>query len=143
MNIDSKYFTLPEMLESHYARVNDIKEQFTPPDSVIKNLQALITNVLDPLRKVVGPLTVSSGYRCLAVNKGIGGVANSQHVIGQAADLQGNITISNAALFKKIQDLKLPFDQLIWEYGDKDQPAWVHVSYSNRNRRQVLFIGVK
>jgi hypothetical protein len=58
---------------------------------------------------------------------------------GQAADIKG-INCSNAELFNQIQKLKLPFDQMIWEYGTDKEPSWVHVSFGSLNRRQILYV---
>ena len=73
-----------------------------------------------------------------ALNKAVGGARTSQHTLGQAADIhtKSNSKESNKQLFELIKQLKLPFDQLINEYNY----SWVHVSYSNRNRRQILNI---
>jgi len=137
MNL-SKDFTLSEMLESQTARRNNIMQQFIPTPKIIANLRLLCDNILQPLRDAVGTsINISSGYRCKELNTRIGGADTSQHVQGQAADIQG---ADNALLFNKIIELKLPFDQLIWEYGTKKNPAWVHVSFGNRNRRQIIFV---
>lgn len=129
-----KYFTIEELCRSETARIRGIDN--TPTEEVRKNLMALVDNVLDPLREWYGkPIYVNSGYRCPALNKAVGGVANSQHLTGQAADIDVNDRAENRRLMKHIED-SLDFDQLIWENGG----AWVHVSYrpDGRNRRQVL-----
>ncbi len=137
MNL-SNNFTLAEMLESQAARRHNIAAQFDPPDKVIANLKALCENILQPLRDAINiPIHISSGYRSSRVNEIVGGAATSQHLFGQAADIQG---ANNAEIFRKIINLGLPFDQLIWEYGTKDNPAWVHVSFGPANRRQILYI---
>jgi len=138
----SPHFTLAEMLESQTARRKAIAEQFTPPQEVIDNLKALCEHILEPLRVAVGKsIHINSGYRCAKLNRAVGGAKNSQHVLGQAADLKPT-GMTHAQLFHKIQELNLPFDQLIWEYGTTKEPAWVHVSFGPRNRRQVLYVGV-
>lgn len=127
-------FTLDEMIRSDTARKKGYAEQYTPPDEVVENLRLLVENVLQPARdKLNEAITVTSGYRCDRLNKAVGGAPTSQHRFGQAADL---VASSNAKLFEALRST--PFDQLIWEFGDADQPAWVHVSYSERHRRQVL-----
>lgn len=129
-----KHFTIDELCRSDTARSRGIDN--TPTEEVRKNLTALVGNVLDPLREWYGkPIYVNSGYRCPALNKAVGGVANSQHLTGQAADIDVNDRAENRKLMKHIED-SLDFDQLIWENGG----AWVHVSYraDGRNRRQVL-----
>ena len=129
-----KHFTIEELCRSDTARSRGIDN--SPTEEVRKNLTALVGNVLDPLREWYGkPIYVNSGYRCPALNKAVGGVANSQHLTGQAADIDVNDRAENRRLMKHIED-NLDFDQLIWENGG----AWVHVSYraDGRNRRQVL-----
>ena len=135
----SKYFTLPEMLESATARRLKIAEQFNPPAEIVNNLELLCKNILDPLREKCGAITVTSGYRSPALNKAVKGAKSSQHTKGQAADIRG-VNVSNAELFNQIQKLKLPFDQMIWEYGTDKEPSWVHVSFSPLNRRQILYV---
>lgn len=135
----SPNFTLEEMLESQTARRKGIAEQFTPPPEVINNLRALCKNILQPLRDSVGgPIKISSGYRTPRLNRAIGGARNSQHMVGEAADIQGLNGMTNKQLFNKIKQMNLPFDQLIWEFGNDQNPAWVHVSFGPRNRRQII-----
>lgn len=132
-----KYFSIPELTASSTAR--RLKIDNTPSREVVGRLTLLVENVLDPLREAYGqPIVVTSGYRCPALNKAVGGVKNSQHMAGEAADIR---TVSdkpedNRRLFDLCRTLKLPFDQLIDEYGYN----WIHVSFSPRNRRQVLHI---
>lgn len=133
-----KYFTLAELTASDTARRRSIDN--TPSPQHLVNLNALIDNVLDPARQLWGkPVTVTSGYRCPALNRAVGGVAYSQHLTGQAADITAGGQAANAKLFEAIRDSEIPFDQLIWEKGNAMGPQWVHVSFDpNRNRRQVL-----
>lgn len=132
-----KYFTINELTKSSTAQRLHIDNM--PSQNVKDNLIKLIDNILDPLRELYGkPIIVNSGYRCPKLNKAVGGARNSQHLIGQASDIRtvSNTKESNKQLFNLIKDSKLPFDQLINEYDFN----WVHVSYSPRNRRQVLTI---
>lgn len=132
-----KYFTIEEMIKSDTAQSKGI--QNIPSKEEEQNLISLIENILDPLREVYGkPIIVTSGYRCQKLNSAVGGAKTSQHLTGEAADIRSvEDTVSeNKKLFDLIQKLNLPFDQLIDEYNLN----WVHVSYSKRNRRQVLKI---
>lgn len=132
-----KYFTINELTKSSTAQRLHINNN--PTQEVKDNLNKLIDNILDPLRELYGkPIIVNSGYRCIKLNKAIGGAKNSQHLVGQASDIRTvqNTKESNKELFDLIKNSKLPFDQLINEYDYN----WVHVSYSPRNRRQVLTI---
>ena len=132
-----KYFTLNELTASSTAKRKGIDN--TPDATVRANLTALVANILDPLREAYGkPIVVSSGYRSPKLNRAVGGAAKSQHVTGQAADIHtlSDTPADNKKLYDLILKLKLPFDQLINEYDFN----WVHVSFSPRNRRQVLKI---
>lgn len=135
----TKNFTLAELLHSDTANEHGITEQYNPPLDVRVNLKLLAEKILQPLRDEVGPIRITSGYRCGRVNALVKGQRTSQHLIGEAADIQG-VGVSNAELFKMIQRLKLPFDQLIWEFGTKAEPRWVHISFGPKHRRQVLYI---
>ena len=108
------------------------------PKEYLGNVLQLIEKVLDPLREKYGkPIIVTSGYRCPALNKAVGGSATSDHMKGCAADIHGapNTKAENKRLFYMIQSLGLDFDQLIDEKGF----SWVHVSYrEGNNRKQVL-----
>lgn len=131
-----KYFTVSEFVRSETADKKGIDNRL--PKDLLPNVQALVNNVLDPLRKSYGkPIIISSGYRCDALNKAVGGVPTSEHRLGMAADIVGtpNTKAENKKLFNLIQSLGLPFNQLI----DEKNFSWVHVSYrEGDNRKQVL-----
>lgn len=129
-----KYFTVEELCHSDTANARGINN--TPTDDVKENLEALIENVLDPLREAYGkPIYINSGYRCPELNKAVGGVSTSEHQSGRAADIDTHDYEENKKLFKLIQELNLPFRQLI----DESNLSWVHVSYNpNDIKRQVL-----
>lgn len=132
-----KYFTIAELTKSATASRRGIDN--TPSSTIKANLIELVDKILDPLREAWGaPIIVSSGYRSPKLNRAVGGAKSSQHMYGQAADIR---TVSdkpseNKKLFDLILKLNLPYDQLIDEYGYN----WVHVSYSPRNRKQILHI---
>lgn len=133
-----KYFTMDELTHSATAIRKGIDN--TPDSKVKANLTALVANILDPLREAYGrPIVVSSGYRCAKLNRAVGGVARSQHLSGQAADLQsaGKSRSEHKKLFDLARKLNLPYDQLIDEHDYK----WVHISFNPKgNRRQVLHV---
>ena len=134
-------FKFTEFTKSNTASAKGIDN--VPKDlTVFDNLMALIVNVLQPLREAYGkPIIIGSGYRCKALNKAVGGVENSQHMKGEAADLQTGSTKGNKELMQLAKRLKLPFDQMINEKPDKDgNPSWVHISYRPNPRRQVITI---
>lgn len=132
-----KYFTIDELSASTEARKMGIDN--TPTSEAIANLTELVEHVLDPLRDKYGhPIMVSSGYRCPRLNRAVGGEEASQHVKGEAADIYVTRPKEMAELFALIY-YTLPFDQLIWERGTDEAPAWIHVSYrEGLNRRECL-----
>jgi len=137
--IKSKYLTLEEVLFSDTAERHDIINAFEDPTHE-SNANLLIKNIYDPLCDHYGfEVPITSFYRSGLLNRKIKGSKNSQHCKGQAVDLKlkSSHSVKNSEMFDYIRAY-LPFDQLIWEFGNKDEPAWVHVSYSIRNRRQVL-----
>lgn len=132
-----KYFTINELIASDVAKNNNINN--IPNEQEKYNLTALVDNILDPLREAYGkPIIVTSGFRSEKLNKLVKGSSTSQHRFGQAADIRSkeDTKNENKKLFDLIQNLNLPFDQLIDEYNYD----WVHVSYSPRNRKQILHI---
>jgi len=137
----SEHLTLEELTRSQTAIRKGINNK--APMHVIENLKLLAEKVFEPTRKHFGkPIRISSGYRSVALNREIGGSRNSQHIQGQAIDIQGTNGLTNLEIFNYIKD-NLIFDQLINEYpNSKGEPSWVHVSYSRlRNRKMVLTIG--
>lgn len=130
---------MSELTSSHTARRKGIDN--TPNAAQRVALTALVANILDPLREAYGkPIVVTSGFRCPRLNRAVGGVAKSQHMKGEAADIRtlSDRPSDNKKLFDLIIKLGLPYDQCIDEYGYN----WIHVSYTSQgNRRQVLHIG--
>ena len=136
----SKNLTLAEVTKSTTAKRLGINN--TPDDWVTENLRQVAINVFQPLRSAFGtPIYVSSGYRSAELNTAIGGSTRSQHVEGRALDLDADVYggCTNAQIFNWIKE-NLEFDQLIWEFGDQDNPDWVHVSYvyDGINRKRCL-----
>ena len=127
------YFTINELCYSQTAQARHINN--TPNNTQRNALTALVDNVLDPLRKAWGkPILVNSGYRCPALNNAVGGVASSQHLRGEAADITTGSPQSNKQLYDLAISLRLPIDQLIGERGY----TWLHISHkaSGYNRHQ-------
>lgn len=113
----------------------------TPDEYARQNMELLAEKIFEPLREAAnGPIKINSFYRCPELNKAIGGSAKSQHCEGRAIDLDDTYGyMSNAEMYNYIKN-NLDYDQLIWEFGDDQNPAWVHVSYvdSDFNRQRCL-----
>ncbi|MBQ8565303.1 MAG: peptidase M15 [Bacteroidaceae bacterium] len=132
-----KYFSIAELTDSATARQLHINNK--PDNEAVENLKALVENILDPARELMGvPVRVNSGYRSPRLNRVVGGVDNSQHIKGEAADVSAGSPELNRRLYEVLLDM--PFDQLIWERGSDEAPAWLHVSYrrDGANRGEVL-----
>lgn len=135
-----KYFTLPELTFSREAQRLGLDNAPTPAQ--LRNLVLLTDKVLDPARELWGqPIVVTSGFRSSHLNELVGGVPNSQHLAGLAADIVtlGADRMRNYMLFMKIARSEIPFDQLIAEKHKDGHCAWVHISYSNTPRHQVIY----
>ena len=131
----AEFFTKSELTRSDTARIRRIDNTPTPEASAA--LDALMWNVLDPIRRIWGrPIIVNSGYRCPKLNAAVGGSATSQHMKGEAADITAGDPEKNKGLFDMIVRSAIPFDQLIDEKGYR----WIHVSYRPNGRRNVLHL---
>lgn len=134
----SKNFTLDELTASATAKAKGIIN--APGVDEVCNMCALVHHVLQPLRDAMQePIKIGSGYRCTNLNHAVGGVANSQHIRGQAADLciDGD-KVKGKRWFDWIR-AHCEFDQLIWEHNARGS-YWVHVSFRSdgNNRRNVI-----
>ena len=134
------HFTIEELYASATAKRLGIDNK--PSVQQMINLVYLCAYVLEPLRVAMNePIKIGSGFRCQKLNKAVGGVYNSQHMKGQAADLCIDCDMEKGRRwFNYIKD-HLPFDQLIMEHNSKGT-YWVHVSFVffdfGKNRRQVI-----
>ena len=136
-----RYFTIEELEHSDTAVKYKIDN--TSNGETRTNLIKLIELLLDPIRTKWGkPIKVNSGYRCSKLNRMVGGVSTSQHVLGEAADITVGSSEENRKLFEMILSMNILFDQLILEDGGK----WIHISLKwrvvSKNRREVL-LGVR
>ena len=135
------HFTIEELYASDTAKKKGIDNK--PAVQQLINLVYLTAYVLEPLRVAMKePIPISSGYRCQKLNEAVGGVRNSQHMTGQAADLSiGGDRAKGRKWFEYIKN-HLPFDQLIWEKNPRTGTEWVHVSFVHpdfgRNRKKVI-----
>ena len=135
----SANLSLSEVLKSNTAARLGIDN--SPEEFDILNLQAIAEEVFQPLRNYFGvPIFISSGFRSKKLNKAIGGSKYSQHMVGEALDIDCDMygKITNKEVFDFIKE-NLDWDQMIWEFGDDDSPDWVHVSFKRKggNRKQL------
>lgn len=139
MHIISKHISYKEATRSNTAKRLGITN--LPNRYQLSNMEVVAEAVFEPLRKWVGgPIRINSFFRCEDLNRAIGGSSRSQHCQGRAMDLDdvhGHKT--NAEMFRYIKE-NLNFDQLIWEFGDEENPDWIHVSYvsEDQNRKRCL-----
>ena len=134
----SKNFTLDELTAS--ATAKQLRIINAPGVDEVCNLCALVHNVLQPLRDAMGePIKIGSGYRCPQLNAAVGGVSNSQHMKGEAADLCIDGDMKKGRKWMTWIMEHCDFDQLIMEHNAKGT-YWVHVSFraDGKNRRQVI-----
>ena len=133
----SKHISYKEGVYSNTATRRGIEND--PNDEQLKCMETIAEEVFEPLRAYVGgPIKINSFFRSPELNKAIGGSGKSQHCKGQAIDIDDTFgRMTNAEMYHWIKEY-LDFDQMIWEFGDDDNPSWVHVSYvsaeDNRNR---------
>ena len=135
----SRHVSHKEGVRSNTAARKGIEN--TPSEEQLTKMKLVSEKVFEPLRKWVGgPIKINSFFRCYKLNKAIGGSKTSQHMSGQAMDIDDTFGHkTNAEMFNYIKD-NLDFDQMIWEFGDDDNPDWVHISYvsPDENRGRCL-----
>lgn len=135
IDIRTPHFSLEELVRSDTATKKGINN--TPSVGVLNNLCGLLTEVLEPARVKLGaPIIITSGYRSVGLNNAVGGVKNSQHLCGQAADLVCTKLADKQKLFEILKGMNI--DQLLWETNSKGT-QWIHVSYrtDGKNRHYV------
>lgn len=139
------HFSLRELTRSDTAVRLGIDN--TPSEEHLKNLRILCEQVLEPVRKVYGPVRVNSGYRALAVNMAVNPMTStinrlSQHCTGHAVDFEVD-GVTNAGLARWCVEHLGEWDQIILEFYTPGQPnsGWVHVSYNTgHNRKEILTV---
>jgi len=136
----SEHLSLAEVIRSDSAKRKGIANM--PTSKHLVSLGILADKVFEPIRKNFKcPIFISSGYRSKELNDAVGGSSTSQHSTGQAIDIDmdgSSDNVTNKMIFDFIKE-HLEFDQLIWEFGDKLNPDWVHVSFAlGKNRKQIL-----
>ena len=141
----TKNFTLSELTKSNTALRLGIDNRPTK-EGIIK-LRLYATEILQPLREVLGAIRITSGYRSPQLSEAIGSSSNSQHCRYEAVDMQfvKRGKMDNIKIYDALIDLDLDFDQCILEFGnatehiDPTEPDWIHLSWKVvDNRRQTL-----
>lgn len=148
----TEHFTLEEFTTSSTAKARGIDNSVSS-QRVVDNLRNLCEQVLEPLRSYANqPITISSGYRCKALNKVVGGARNSQHMTGEAADIHIPLYDFKDSTGSRLTDIQqardwmqwltdnTDFDQLILETVNR-RIFWLHVSCKrdrSLNRHQVI-----
>ncbi len=135
----TKHFTLEEFSHSSTAKARGIDN--TVPKQLVPALRNLCERVLEPLReRVKEPVIISSGYRCPALNRAVGGSNTSQHMKGEACDIYVEDVEKLRKWFAILMDGD--FDQLIFERNRRTGHCWIHVSCkpdTSLNRHQVIY----
>ena len=135
----SKHISYKEAVHSATAKRRGIDN--TPNEESLYAMNNVAEFIFEPLRLYVGgAIKINSFYRSKELNKAVGGSSKSQHCKGQAIDIDdvfGHKT--NAEMFEYVREI-LDFDQMIWEFGDSNNPSWLHISYVSKkeNRNRVL-----
>ena len=133
-----KHFKFIEMVRS--SKADEFNIDNWPKDADIMDNIIFTMECLDQIREEYGlPLSVSSGYRCKELNNKLNGSKTSQHMKGQAADINLGSVEKNRAFFNWCNDNKdtLEFDQIIDEYNYQ----WIHYSVKkDGNRKQIFHI---
>lgn len=134
----TKNISLNELLASNTAKKHNIDN--TPSQTILQNLIDASVNLYQPVRDILGvPILISSGYRCHALNKAVGGSSTSAHMAGFAIDFKapkfGTPKLIVPYIVKKLKEKGIGFDQAIIEYP-KSPNSWVHLGYKHPSGRQ-------
>lgn len=129
----SPHFSLHEMVKSSMAKRHNINN--IPSPEVLKNLKILCTQVLEPARKAYGhPLIITSGYRCVTLNRMVGGVTGSYHTMGKAADIALSTREQGHRLAEALNHQQLT-DLVLLETSR--HAIWIHVQWSDKPRHKI------
>jgi zinc D-Ala-D-Ala carboxypeptidase len=126
----SEHFTLAEMVHTSHRLISN-----RPSWSDVENLRLLCETLLEPIREQFGPLWITSGYRCPALNMLIGSSPTSAHLRGCAADFVPMWKVAPAVIVAWVVQTKLPFDQIIDEHSDTAN--WIHIGMAEPISRKL------
>jgi len=116
-----------------------------PSEEILATMKYVAENVFEPIiAHFEVPIGITSFFRCEALNNAVGGSKTSDHITGSAIDIDSDIygMITNQDIFNFVRD-NLNFDQLIWEFGNDKEPAWVHVSLKKENNKKEILRAIK
>lgn len=144
MRLLSEHLSIAELTRSESAKRLGLSNM--PTEEHLDNLKKLADNIFEPIRNHFRcPILISSGYRSQGLNNAIGGVKGSDHLKGMAIDIDMDNTpngVTNKMIFDYIKN-NLKFRQLIWEFGDSENPDWVHISYNENDLKNEILIATK
>lgn len=138
-------FTLKEFTNSETAAKNGFLEQYNPTENIVNNLRKLATHIAEPIRAEFGSFSPTVAYRCERVNTAVKGAKNSEHLRGQAFDetfIKDGKNISGEVFFWLLKS-KLQWSKLIWEFGDVNNPRWLHIGYDESNLKNEVLVAKK
>ena len=138
----SEHITYDEATAS--CKAKELKISNDPNSKQLVNMKLLAENIFEKVREHFDtPIYISSFFRSSKLNTNLKGSSTSQHCanVGAAMDIDADVYkgVTNSDIFNYILE-NLNFDQLIWEFGNDENPDWVHVSYVSDilNRKEVL-----
>jgi zinc D-Ala-D-Ala carboxypeptidase len=144
MRLLSEHLSIAELTRSESAKRLGLSNM--PTEEHLDNLKKLADNIFEPIRNHFRcPILISSGYRSQGLNNAIGGAKGSDHLKGMAIDIDMDNTpngVTNKMIFDYIKN-NLKFRQLIWEFGDNENPNWVHISYNENDLKNEILIATK
>lgn len=138
----SEHISLKEATKSHTAIKCGIDNK--PGRAELAAMKIVAVQCFEPCREYYGgkALGVGSFFRCLLLNRALGSKNSSFHVFGMAIDIDADIYDhhTNKQIFDFFYQNKraLPFTELVWEYGSKEEPAWVHIAYNPADKRRMV-----
>jgi hypothetical protein len=141
----STNFSLSEFTASETAMKYEFAEQYNPPLEVISNLKKLAENLAEPIRAKFGSFSPTVAYRCERLNNAVKGAKKSEHLQGKAFDetfIKDGVNISGE-VFKWLLKSGLQWSKLIWEFGDENNPRWLHIGYDETNLNNEVLIAKK